>query len=262
MSIVWVIILGIVQGVTEFFPVSSSGHLAVFPFIFNFKDPGLSFDIALHFGTFFAILFAFWSEWRTLFNKVIKLDKSGIKLAGLLLITAIPGAIAGILLEDYAKTVFRAPEIVAVALVIFGLILYFVDQKMISKKTIEDIQYKDAFVIGVSQALALVPGVSRSGVTITAARWLGIGRESAIKYSFMASLPIIAGASVVGLKDVPLNQLFSLNWVLGFTIALLASAWAIKFLTNYAKSHDFKIFLWWRIGLAALLLFLIWRRNG
>lgn len=262
MNTIWVIILGAIQGLTEFFPVSSSGHLTLIPWIFNFSDPGLAFDIALHAGTFFAILYAFWSEWLELLKAIS--NKKAVferKMIGFLLLTSVPGAIAGFFLEEKAETIFRTPWLVATTLVIFGVVLLAVDKLTKKAEEIKSMNATKALLIGASQALAIVPGVSRSGATITAGRALGLSREAAAKYSFMAALPIIAGATVFGLRDTSITQILSIDWLLGFIVAFIASLFAMKFLLKYLKTHDFKIFFVWRLVLATTVIVLYLLRS-
>lgn len=262
MNLLWIAFLGLIQGITEFFPVSSSGHLTLLPYIFKFQDPGLAFDIALHLGTFFAILFALREDWINIIKSVFGFKfNEEIRLLGLLLVTAIPGAVFGVLLEEKAATVFRSPLLIAGTLIVFGIILVVVDGSVKKNEGFKDINLKKAGIIGFSQALALIPGVSRSGATITAGRALGLSRETAVKYSFMAALPIIAGASVWGLRDTKLETLFSLPWVLGFLVSFVASFAAIKLLTLYVRKHNFNIFLYWRIILGSLIILLYLTRN-
>jgi len=262
MNIFWAIILGVVQGLTEFFPVSSSAHLTLLPWIFNFSDPGLAFDIALHAGTFFAILFALSRDWFAIAKSIFKKKKSfNKKLIGFLILTSIPGALFGYFLEDKAATVFRSPILIASTLVIFGIVLWVTDHKITQSKGIEKMDTKKSFLIGVSQALAIIPGVSRSGATITAGRALGFSREAAVKYSFLAALPIIFGASVFGLRHVSVAELSSTVWILGFGASLVSSFVAIKVFLNLSKKSNFDIFLYWRLGLAAIIITLIFIRG-
>lgn len=249
--------MGIVQGITEFFPVSSSGHLTVLPFIFSYTDPGLSFSIDLHAGTLMAIVWVFRFDWLKLARGILKKESSQIKLFTLLLLTSIPGALAGLFFEGMAETVFRNPAIVAFNLIVFGLLLYWVDKKVSNKLNLKALTYKNAFLIGLSQALAIIPGVSRSGATVTAARALGLRREVALRYSFLAAAPIILGATIYGLRKVDIANLLSPNWLVGFAVAAASSAWAMSFLLKYVKNNDFKIFLWWRIALAAVIIALL-----
>jgi undecaprenyl-diphosphatase len=247
--------LGIVQGMTEFFPVSSSAHLSLAPWVFNFTDPGLAFDIALHAGTLVAIIIAFFVDWKVM-AKALLLKESSFekKMILFLVITSVPGAIFGYLLEDKAATIFRAPLLTASVLLFFGLVLLLIDKYLPAKGEIESMNVPKSFLIGISQALAIIPGVSRSGATITAGRALGFTREAAVKYSFLAAMPIIFGATVYGLRRVAFSDLTSATWVAGFFAALLSSLWAMKFLLKYVQKHNFNIFVWYRIVLALVII--------
>jgi len=257
MNLFWAIFMGVVQGITEFFPVSSSAHLTLIPWIFKVPDPGLSFDIALHAGTLFAIVFALKDDWQKIakafFQKNNSFEK---KLVWLLAITTIPGVIAGYFLESQAESTFRNPLIIAATLVTFGLVLYYIDKKVTKFEPIEIMTPKKAAMVGLSQALAIVPGVSRSGATITGGRAVGLSRQAAAKYSFLAALPIIFGATIYGLRDVPTSDIFSINWIAGFIAALISSFWAIRFLLRYLKSNNFNAFIIYRFALAAFVLIL------
>lgn len=246
--------MGLLQGVTEFFPISSSAHLTLAPWIFNFPDPGLSFDIALHTGTLVAIIIALWGDWLNLAQGIIKRDIKSLRLFGFLLLTSIPGAIIGVLLEDKAKTVFRSPLLIALNLIIFGLILWAADHYFSEKKEIQSMKWLDSLLVGLAQGLAIIPGVSRSGATITAGRSLSFKREDAVKYSFMAALPIIAGASLFGLRNTSVSEMASATWIAGFLAAIASSIWAMKFLLRYVKTKNFNVFVWWRFALAALVI--------
>lgn len=254
--------MGLAQGLAEFFPVSSSAHLALIPWIFKITDPGLSFDIALHTGTLFAIVFALKDDWlkiiKNLGQKSYNFEK---KLALGLIITTIPGVLAGYFLEKRAETTFRHPLITAATLIIFGIVLYAIDRFSQKTEKIEAINPTKALSIGLWQAIAIVPGVSRSGATIAGGRMAGFSREAAAKYSFLAALPIILGATVYGLKDIPLTELFSVTWVAGFIAALISSFWAIKFLLRYLKTNNFNIFVLYRFALAIVVIILYLLRN-
>ena len=257
MNIFWAIILGTVQGLTEFFPISSSGHLAVLPWIFKFPDPGLTFDIALHAGSFAAIVALFWSEWITL-AKAFFLKQSSFekKLCWFLIITSVPGALFGALLEDKAATVFRNPLLIALTLSVMGIVLVGVDKLAKKSEEISNMNWLKALGVGLSQAFAIIPGVSRSGATITAGRAVGLSRQSAVKYSFLAAAPIILGAMVFGLRHASASDIVSANWLFGFAAAAISSFWAMKFLLSYVKEKSFNIFLYYRLGLAALIVIL------
>jgi undecaprenyl-diphosphatase len=258
MNFFWAIFLGLVQGLTEFFPVSSSAHLALLPKIFGLPDPGLDFDIALHAGTFMAILLAFRTEWlklvKAFFNKKPSFEKTFVWF---LIITSVPGAVFGVLLEKKAEGIFRSPLLIAAALALFGAVLWRADKRIEKRKRIEDLSIKDALVIGFSQAIAIIPGVSRSGATISAGRLLGLSREVAVKYSFMAALPIILGAAAFGLRHVPVDDMLSAGWVGGFLAALGSSLWAMKFLLSWVRTRVLDIFVVYRVALAIVVLIII-----
>lgn len=256
------IFLGLIQGLTEFFPISSSAHLAVTPFIFKFSDPGLQFDIALHAGTFFAILLALKNDWIGILRAYfVKKDLFYRKLVLFLAITSIPGALAGYFFEDMAASAFRHPLLIAATLVSFGALLVFVDHRVKKAEKIEEMTFEKAALIGLSQALAIVPGVSRSGATITAGRAMGLSREAAVRYSFLAALPIIFGASVFGLREVEISTFLSVSWLVGLTAAFVSSFFAIKFLLYFVKKNNFNIFFYYRVVLALLLVALFFVRS-
>ena len=255
MNIFWALVLGTTQGLTEFFPVSSSAHLYLLPWMFGFPYPGLAFDIALHAGTLLAILIAFMLDWKVMAKAVFIKEKSfEKKLVLFLILTSIPGAIFGYLLEERATNVFRTPLLTATVLLIFGAILLVVDKYSRGEKELKDMTATRAFLVGLSQAIALIPGVSRSGATVTASRALGFNRETAVKYSFLAAAPIIFGATIFGLRNVSISELTSINWAFGFLASLISSYLAMKFLLKYVAKHDFKIFVWYRVILALIVL--------
>ena len=197
MDIFQSIILGITQGLGEFLPISSTAHLILVPYFFGWQDPGLSFDVALHVGTLIAVVAFFWRDWIDIFKsasndvfhtkyQIINTTYSG-KLLWLLVIASVPGAIFGFLFDDYAEHAFRSPLLIAFTLSVVGLILYLVDKYAKHRKDINHIGIKDAIWIGISQAVAIIPGVSRSGATMTTGLALGLSREQAARFSFLLS---------------------------------------------------------------------------
>lgn len=192
MTILQALILGIIQGLTELLPISSSAHLTIIPWALNWNVPE-AFDIALHFGTLLAIALFFFKDWISLIkggiNQVIKKEKSTEgKMFWYLVIATIPGGIIGFLLDHYASDLLNQPIIIGIALIVMGIILYIADKKSKSDTKYENMTLKQTFLIGLSQALAFIPGVSRSGITMTTGRMLGVERESTAKYSFMLQL--------------------------------------------------------------------------
>lgn len=256
----YLLLLGVVQGLSEFLPISSSGHLVVFPWLFGFPDPGLAFDVALHAGTLFAVLSYFWRDWLNLFR--IRNDMPEYfgqsKMFVFLVLATIPGVIAGILFERHAETIFRYPLLVATTLFVFGAILLVADIFGRKTRSFADITLRDALIIGMAQAFALVPGVSRSGITITAALGLGIDRASAARFSFLLSTPIIFGAMISHGGDffsIGANPLF-LGSVL---LSAISGYFAIAVLIRFVERTSYRVFFWYRSALALLIVVFFFR---
>lgn len=260
MTIIQALVLGLVQGLAEMLPISSSAHLVLFPWFFHFPDPGLAFDVALHLGTLVAILGYFWRDWLALLNAFIqilktrKIETFEQKLIGFLIVASVPGAIFGYLLEGQAQTIFRSPLLIAFALALLGAVLLYADKFDKGEKKIKDMNTKNSLAIGLSQALAIVPGVSRSGVTMTTGLLLGYAKEDAAKFSFLMSAPIIAGAGLLKFKDLGASDIASTTFVVAFVTSVLASLFAIGFLLRYVKKHGFKLFAYYRFALAAIII--------
>ena len=253
MEIYQAIILGIIQGLTELLPISSSAHLTVIPQIFNWGVPE-SFDVALHFGTLLAIGLFFFKDWIALlkggYNRVIKKqDNPEAKMLLYIIIATIPGGIIGFILDKFASEILDKPVIIAIAMIVMGIVLYLVDKYSKNETEYKDLSLKQTFLVGLSQALAFIPGVSRSGITMTMGRLLGITREAAAKFSFMLSAPIVLGASLYKFLDFE----FSVAAILGILVSFLVGIVVIKFLLDYLKKKSFKIFAIYRV-LAGLLI--------
>lgn len=253
MTIIQAIILGIVQGLTELIPVSSSGHLFLIPWIFNWNIPE-SFDIALHAGTLLAIGIFFFKDWIKLiqgaYKATIKREKNRDgTMFWYIVFATIPGGIIGFILDRYFENVLTNPLIIASMFIIMGVLLYFIDKKGKNDTNYEQLSFKQTFLIGLSQSLAFIPGVSRSGVTITTARALGIERESAAKYSFMLSAPIVLGATLFKLKDF----VFDIPFVLGVLVSFVVGIFVIKWLLNYLKRGSYKLFAIYRVIIGVLI---------
>jgi len=254
LEILHAVLLGLVQGLGEFLPISSSAHLVLVPWLFGWRDPGLAFDVALHVGTLFAVVAYFWRDWLVLLHH--GLTARGTREAVLfwyLVAATVPGALAGWLLEDYAETVFRTPLLVGTMLIVLGVVLYLADHLGRRLRQLGDITLGQALLIGVAQAFAIIPGVSRSGATITAARLLGIEREAATRFSFLLSTPIIFGAGVMQLKDITLADL-NLPFVVGVAVSAATGFLAIGFLLRYVTTRNFNIFVWYRLALGLSVL--------
>jgi len=263
MTILQSIILGIIQGLTEFLPVSSSAHLTIIPWILKwtgsaaFRASFEGFDVALHFGTLLAIGIFFFKDWIELikggYKYAVKKEKSTEgRMFWYIVLATIPGGIIGFVLDKFFEDALKKPIVIAVALIVMGIVLYIVDKKSESKVAYEDMTLKQTFLIGLSQALAFIPGVSRSGITVTVGRALKIKRESAAKYSFMLSAPIVLAATIFKLKDF----VFGIPFFIGVLASFLVGLFVIKFLLEYLRKGSFKWFAIYRIiaGLAIILI--------
>jgi undecaprenyl-diphosphatase len=269
-SILQAIVLGLVQGATEFAPVSSSGHLILVPWIFGWMligdaDVRKSFDVALHMGTLLGALIYFRQDvaryagaWIRSIGKR-RLSTPEERIAWALVVGTIPGAIAGALFENVIQEQLGAPWLIAVMLVAFGVVLVLVDRRARSDRAFDTIGPMQGLLLGTAQALALQPGVSRSGVTITAARAMGLDRESAARFSFLLSLPIIAGAGAFKAVDLAQTGLqgHAGEFLAGIVASAISGFVVIWGLLKYLKRHDFTVFLWYRVALAALVVILI-----
>ncbi len=254
------IILGIVQGIGEFLPISSSAHLILVPYLFGWEQSGMAFDIALHFGTLMAVLVVFFREWWDLFIGAVKKITKGkesfdSRMFWYLVLATIPGAVIGFLLDDIVENVFRTKIwLIASALAIMGVLIYlgdrWADKHYKLETDFKHITLKQALFIGLSQALAVIPGFSRSGTTILTARLMGLSKSAATKFTFLLSVPIIAGATVLKLPDLEL----SLETVIGVVVSFGVGLFAIKFLLNYIKKHDFSVFAIYRVAFAIIIL--------
>ena len=251
MTILHAIILGIVQGITEFLPVSSSGHLIIFPTLFNWPLQPLSFDIALHVGTLLALVLFFW---RTLWGLLKKPN-----LILLLVIGTIPALVAGYFLADLADTLLRNPLIVAVDMIWFGLIMGAVDRFSSGERKYEDMATKNVLVIGFMQCLALIPGTSRSGTTIVGGRLQGLSREQSAEFAFLLGIPVTFGAVVKGGFDlyklgITQNEMVLMlgGIISSALVGMIAIKWLLKFLTN----HGLMPFVIYRLVVGGLLLVL------
>jgi len=270
LTVLQAIILGLTQGITEFAPVSSSGHLILVPWLFGWsivQDPALNktFDVALHVGTLVGAVIYFRVDlWRYLKAWIASIGARAIRtsderLAWALVIGTIPGAIAGALFESQIEVSLGQPWLIAVMLALFAAVLYVVDRVCRSDRGFATIGVRTGLFLGVAQALALQPGVSRSGVTITAARSIGIDREAAARFSFLLAIPIIAGAGLDKGAGLLQNgfQGYGVQFFWGFVASAVSGFVVIWFLLKYLRRHDFLIFLVYRVAVAALVLLLI-----
>jgi len=279
-SILEAIILGVIQGITEFIPISSSAHLIVVPWFFGWEDPSinsLAFDIALHMGTLLAVLWFFYADWVRLIHAAIASIRErrigadpNRRLAWLLVIGCIPGAIVGALAESQIERLFHEPNqphqvsamiAIAVMLAVAGAIMLLADRLAKHLRGMDKLDLKDAIIIGFAQALAVFPGVSRSGATITAGLALGLERPAAARFSFLLSAPIIAGAGLKSMLDVfqawQAGEMAASDLLLfpvGFAAAAISGYLCIKFLLRYLQHHSIAIFAYYRWALAALIV--------
>ena len=263
------LILGIVQGLTELLPISSSAHLNLFPWIFGWNEISPSFDVALHIGTLFAIVLFFFKDWVNLikggYNQVVKKKKSTDgKIFWYIVISTIPTGILCLILDKLSEklieklvTTFSVEEkmiemiMIAIALIVMGIILYIVDKKAKSEVEYKDITLKQSLWIAMSQAIAAAfPGVSRSGITMTVGRGMGLKRESVAKYSFLLSTPVVAAAALVDLKDFVFSPAFFMGIFASFIVGVLV----IKFLLNYLQKGSFKVFAIYRVILGLFVI--------
>jgi undecaprenyl-diphosphatase len=269
-SILQAIVLGLVQGATEFAPVSSSGHLILVPWMFGWMllgdaDVQKSFDVALHMGTLLGALIYFRRDVARYAVAWIgsirarRMASPDERISWALVVGTIPGAIIGALFENVIQEELGAPWLIAVMLVPFGVLLVLVDRRARSDRAFESIGPKEGLLLGTAQALALQPGVSRSGVTITAARAMGLDRESAARFSFLLSLPIIAGAGAYKAVDLAQTGLqgHAAEFVAGMAASAISGFLVIWGLLRYLKRHDFTVFLGYRVALAAVVAILI-----
>jgi undecaprenyl-diphosphatase len=250
------VILGLVQGLGEFLPISSSAHLVLVPWFFGWTDPGLAFDVALHTGTLAAVVIYFWREWWHLIMKGFTDVRSAEgRLFWYLAAASVPGAIAGFLLEKKAETAFRSPILIAIMLISMGFFLYWADRRSAKNVEIKDITFETSILIGLSQALAIIPGVSRSGITMTTGLMRGVTREGAVRFSFLLSTPIIFGAAMVKLPHIILHSsAVSANFTIGMLVSCITGIISIGFLLRYVRARDFSPFVWYRFILGALVI--------
>jgi undecaprenyl-diphosphatase len=247
--------LGVVQGLGEFLPISSSGHLILAPWFLGWPDPGLTFDVALHLGTLVAVVIYFWRDWVRLLAAAPRPRSADGRLFWLLILGSAPGGLAGVLLNDLAEQAFRNPLLIAASLAVVGVALYAADRLGTREREVADIGLADALWIGAAQALAVVPGVSRSGATIAMARWRGIERAAAARFSFLLGTPIIAGAAAFKLPHLlEAPGALSGPFLAGIAAAAVIGAGCIAFLLRYLQRAGLGIFVVYRLLLAVLIV--------
>jgi undecaprenyl-diphosphatase len=266
------IVLGAVQGFTEFVPVSSSAHLVLVPFLLGWPVPSLAFDVAVHVGTLVALIAYFWRDLGEIAAGVIRTaarrgddrDRAGTRLAGLLLIASIPAAVAGLTLESLFEELFERPGFVAVELLVTAAILLvgeaiYARMRPSSRRDVGRITVVDAVVVGVLQAVAISPGISRSGATISGGMVMGLSREAAARFSFLLSVPAIAGAALVAVPDLPPGT----DWgsvAAASAVAGITGFAAIAFLLHYLRTRTMRPFAVYCVALSAISLTAVFAR--
>ena len=298
MTLFQAIVLGVLQGLAEFLPISSSAHLSLAPWAFGWPDPGLAFDVALHLGTLITLVWYFRRDWIALLAAVRRIiarpsvvvdafRPHGYAAAGthpgsdpghaglasesaggdderrvvFIVLATIPGALAGLLLEDLAETTFRAPALTAVALMIMGVLLWAADRFARQDRPLGAMRWTDALIVGLAQVAALVPGVSRSGSTMTAGRVLRFDRPAAARFSFLMSMPITAAAVALKLPEAVERFGITVPFVVGVLTAAVSSWAAIAILLRYIARHSFGAFAVYRLLLGAVVLLLVAARG-
>jgi undecaprenyl-diphosphatase len=262
------IVLAIVQGVAEFLPISSTGHLILFPWLLGWKDPGLTFDVALHAGTLVAVLIYFWRIWVEMLAAAAGLGRGDPvvvrqkrRLFWYLIVATIPGGIIGLLFEKAADEQLRQPVIIGFALVIVALLMWAGEVRGRRQEKLEDVSLGSALFVGVAQSLAVIPGVSRSGITMTAGLFSGMDRETDARFSFLLSTPIIAGAALKKGLEVHKHGLppgMHLPFIVGILVSAAVGYAVITWLLRFLSTRTFKPFIIYRLALGVLVLALGW----
>jgi undecaprenyl-diphosphatase len=278
MSLIHAIIMALVQAFTEFLPVSSTAHLILFPWLFHWQDPGLAFDVALHAGTLLALILYFFKDWWTLvvcgFGGKYPASAPAEEVAQhrrmfwYMVVGTIPAAIAGVLFHHQIEETLRQPKIVGVSLVVVALLMWWADSRKNLSRKLEGSNLTDAATIGTAQAVALWPGVSRSGITITAGLFRGLTREAATRFSFLLSMPAILGAVVMELPklikmhkagglDLPMSTL-----AISILVSGVAGYFVIAFFLRYLQTRTLKVFVVYRLVFGIIVLLLAFLQAG
>jgi undecaprenyl-diphosphatase len=278
MSLVHAIIMALVQALTEFLPVSSTAHLILFPWLFHWQDPGLAFDVALHAGTLVALVLYFFRDWLTLLLCGVGLKYPASapaeeiaqhrRMFWYMVLGTIPAAVGGVLFHHQIEETLRQPKIVGVSLVVVALLMWWADSRKNLSRKLEESNLTDAAAIGTAQAIALWPGVSRSGITITTGLFRGLTREAATRFSFILSMPAILGAVVMELPklikmhkagglDLPLSTL-----AVSIVVSGIAGYFVIAFFLRYLQTRTLKVFVVYRLVFGIIVLLLAFLQAG
>ena len=264
MTLFQILILAMVQGLTEFLPISSSGHLVLAPAVMGWRDQGLTIDIAVHVGTLLAVMIYFWRDLMRVLAGSLRLvtfrGGTDARLAGMLFVATLPVVGAGYFGRETLIPLFRSVEVIAWATVGFAIVLWVADRVGMTVQRIEHIGYLGAVVIGLAQVLALIPGTSRSGITMTAGRFIGMERPEAARFSLLLSIPTIAGAGVLAgydlwqLGDIQLGY----DPALAAGLAFVAGIASIAFMMRWLQSSGFGPFVLYRLALGGVLLYWVY----
>ncbi len=266
------IVLGIIQGLTEFLPISSTAHLVIIPELLGWHAKllnSLTFDVALHLGTLLAVLSYFFKDtveliagfFRGISKRNFRSDPKS-RLSLLVIIGTLPAGVFGVLLDKWVETKFRTPSVLAGALIVLGLVMWYAERTAKRIRNNESMSVREAIITGFAQALALIPGTSRSGITISSGLFLGFNREEAARFSFLLSIPVIAGAAVLKLRifihGIPANDIAPL--ILGTLCSALFGFLAIKYFMKYLQRHTMNVFVWYRFIFAAVIIIFFYIR--
>ena len=262
------VVLAIVQGLTEFLPISSTAHLTLFPWLLGWKDPGLTFDVALHAGTLVAVLLYFWRFWVDMIEAALGLGKPqdptvrrSPELFWFLFVGTLPAGFAGWFFEHPAEHQLRQPLVMGAALVAVGLLMWAGERRSTRSRTLDQVSLVDSLLVGVAQAFAVIPGVSRSGITMVAGLFRGMTRETSAQFSFLLSTPVIAGAALkkgIEIRRQGLPPEMHLPFLVGVIVAGLVGYLVIAGLMRFLERRTFKIFVVYRVVLGVIVLALGW----
>ena len=265
MSYLEAILLGVLQGLTEFLPISSSAHLAIFPQLFGFDDPGASFTAVTQIGTEIAVLLFFWRDIVRIIKawaiSLVRKDQRGdldARMGWYIIVGTLPIAVMGFLFQDTIKTTFRSLWLIAIMLIVFGLILGIADRINVGEKLEGDLTLKDSLLYGLGQMLALIPGVSRSGATISVGLFRGYRRDVATRYAFLLAIPAVLASGVSQLNDVSLAASPGLPKTLLATLVAFGVGYVtIGWLLKYLRTRSYLPFVIYRVALGSLVLILL-----
>jgi undecaprenyl-diphosphatase len=265
MPIYQVIILAIIQAVTEFLPISSSAHLELAPWLFGWKDPGLTFDVALHVGTLVAILIYFFKDWVQIVGQGVGLNigddpdlKKNRGLLWLIAAASVPIGVIGYMFNKQAESSWRNPYVIGSMLIVVGIVMWIADRRAIGTKTMDKVDWGDGMWIGIAQALAVVPGTSRSGITITAGLFRGLNRETAARFSFLLSAPAIAAAAAKKFWDIHktggIAPDMKVPFALGIVLSGILGAVVIAVFLKYLRRNSLMPFVYYRIVFGIIVI--------